>query len=666
MPNRLAGESSLYLRQHSDNPVDWYPWGDAAWERARSENRPVLVSIGYSSCHWCHVMERESFEDPQIAALMNEHLVCIKVDREERPDVDQIYMDAVMRLEGQGGWPLNMFCTPDGRPFHGGTYFPPERRHGRPSWPEVVGAVARAYREQPDEVEDVARRLTEAIAVRPELPNERAAGRASLATACRKLQQTADLTHGGFGAAPKFPTPTNLEAILSARHLGLSDGGAFEQLLLTLDRMARGGIYDQLGGGFHRYSTDARWLVPHFEKMLYDNGQLLRVYANAYRLTGVRETVGWLEREMIGPEGEARASQDADSEGEEGRFFVWSPGELESALGRQVAPAFAEAYGVTPAGTFENTGKSVLAQVDGVSRTEFAAARDKLLRARGERVAPATDRKCIAAWQGYAIGGLAAAGSAFGEPAWLALAERLASFALTRLSQDGRNLARIFEDGQTKIPAFLDDHASLLGALLDLHRATGDPRWIEAALGIADTICSDFFDRARGDLFFTRQSDASLVIRPGSDSDGATPAAAGLTTLGLVRLAELCGRRDLHEVADAVLDTHAPLLARAPLHLPTMTRAAALRDAGSGVAVVVGAEADPGTRALAEHARALLGPDDAVVIVAPGEKPAWLDPSWLEAREPIAGEPTAWLCRGQACSLPARTPQDLALPPAAA
>jgi hypothetical protein len=670
--NRLASESSLYLRQHQHNPVDWYPWGEEAWERARREDKPVLVSIGYSSCHWCHVMERESFEDPEVARLMNAQLVAIKVDREERPDVDQVYMEAVLRLAGQGGWPLNMFCKPDGRPFHGGTYFPPRRMYGRPSWADVVLAVARAYREQPGEVEELSRRLVASIGERPDLPRAALPGRSALAVLCRKLEQSADRTHGGFGGAPKFPTPTNLEAIVCGRHLSVSDGGAFEQLCFTLGQMARGGIYDQLGGGFHRYSTDARWLVPHFEKMLYDNGQLLRVYANVYRLTGepelrwpVAETAAWLEREMLGPRGEAYASQDADSEGEEGRYFVWSPDEIEALLGVSSAREFCAAYGVSAQGNFEHTGKSVLSQARGVEREAFAEPRARLLRARGERVAPATDPKCIAAWQGYALGGLAAAGSAFGEPRWLGLARRMAAFALERLSDEGSGLLRIWDGERARIPGFLDDHAALLCALCDLFRADPDPRWIAAALRLAETIAHEFYDAGRRDLHFTRAADRTLVVRPATDSDGATPGAAGLALLGLVRVAALSGRADLHGVARAVLESQAAIAERVPLHLPTLVRAGALDEFGIGVGIVIGEPADPRTRALLERARALLGPDDFALALAPGERPAWLDPAWLEGRSAQGGRPTAFLCRGTTCSLPAHEPEALALPPVA-
>ncbi|MGH7286853.1 MAG: thioredoxin domain-containing protein, partial [Myxococcota bacterium] len=376
MANRLANETSAYLRQHAHNPVDWYPWGDEAWNRARAEDKPVLVSIGYSSCHWCHVMERESFEDPNVGRLMNEHVVAIKVDREERPDVDQIYMEAVQRMTGSGGWPLNMFCMPDGRPFMGGTYFPPRRMHNRPSFAEVVLAVSRLWTTQRDDVQKAAQEVLASLHARPDVTAPDPLGRESLSVLVRQLMARADRRHGGFGAAPKFPTATNLEAVLAATQLGVARGDSLEHLVFSLEKMARGGIFDQLGGGFHRYSTDERWLVPHFEKMLYDNGQLLRVYANAYRLTAdeelrwpVAETAAWLEREMLGPRSEAYASQDADSEGEEGRYFVWSPDEIEAVLGPEDAVAFCAAYGVSAQGNFEGTGKCVLSQARDVERS---------------------------------------------------------------------------------------------------------------------------------------------------------------------------------------------------------------------------------------------------------------------------------------------------------
>jgi uncharacterized protein len=669
VPNRLAGETSAYLRQHAHNPVDWYPWGAEAWERARREDKPVLVSIGYSSCHWCHVMERESFEDPNVARLMSDSLVAIKVDREERPDVDQIYMEAVQRMTGSGGWPLNMFCTPDGRPFMGGTYFPPRRMHGRPSFAEVVLAVARAWRDQREEVDKAAAEVLASLGARPEVTAPDPVGKESLSVLVRQMMARADRRHGGFGAAPKFPTATNLEAVLAAAQLGVARGDALEHLVFSLEKMARGGIFDQLGGGFHRYSTDERWLVPHFEKMLYDNGQLLRVFAEAYRQTGdpklrwpVEETVAWLEREMRDPAGGFYASQDADSEGEEGRFFVWSPDEIRAVLGPELGAEFCAAYGVEPAGNFESEGKSVLAHGLAGERPRFAEARARLFAARASRVPPATDKKNLCSWIAYAISGLSLAGSVFARPDWIGAAARAAEFALTRLSDRGRDLLRIYEAGETKIPAFLDDHAALLCALLDLFRAGAGDRYLEAALVVAEELRARFFDPRARELFFTPGGDPTLVLRLSSDSDGATPAASGLAVLGLLRLASLTGRADLAEVVDAVLEREGPVASRAPLYLPTLVRAAALREAEPGVAVVLGAPADARTQALAARARALLGPEDAVVVVTPGAPPAWLAPEWLESRDQRNGAPTAYLCRGRVCSLPANDPAELRTP----
>ncbi len=669
MANRLAQESSAYLRQHAKNPVDWYPWSDEAWARARAEDKPVLVSIGYSSCHWCHVMERESFEDPNVGRLMNEHVIAIKVDREERPDVDQIYMEAVQRMTGSGGWPLNMFCMPDGRPFMGGTYFPPRRMHNRPSFAEVVLAVSRAFTTQRDDVRKAAEEVLASLHARPEVTAPEPLGCESLSVLVRQLMARADRRHGGFGAAPKFPTPTNLEAILAAVRLGIARGDALDHVVFTLEKISRGGIFDQLGGGFHRYSTDERWLVPHFEKMLYDNGQLLRLYAEAYRLKAnenlrwpVEETILWLEREMRDPAGGFFASQDADSEGEEGRFFVFSPDEVAAVLGPELGAEFCDAYGVEPQGTFEHSGKSVLTHGLAGERPRYADARARLFAARSERVAPATDRKNVCAWIGYAISGLAAAGTSFARPDWIAAGARAAEFVLSHMSNGGRGLRRVYEDGEAKIPAFLDDHASLALALLDLHRADGDSRWVESALVVADELRANFFDAEKRELFFTSTNDATLILRPASDGDGATPAGAGLAVLALLRLHELTGRADLGEVVEAVIEREGPVASRAPLYLPTLTRAAALRDAGLGVAIVLGDPGDARTQALAARARTLLGPEDAVVIVPPGARPDWLAPELLEDRVQRAGAPTAYLCRGQACSLPATDPEAMRLP----
>jgi hypothetical protein len=672
VPNRLARESSAYLRQHQHNPVDWYAWGEEAWAHARSEGRPVLVSIGYSSCHWCHVMERESFEDAAVAKLMNEALVSIKVDREERPDIDQIYMDTVVRLTGSGGWPLNVFCTPDGRPFFGGTYFPPDRRHGRPSWPEVVGAIARLYAERRDDLEREAARILAALRERPGAHGDAPPGAEPLGRLSRELMARADRTHGGFGGAPKFPTPTQLDALLMAEGLGCAPAGARDHVVFTLERMARGGLFDQLGGGFHRYSTDERWLVPHFEKMLYDQGQLLRTYAEAYRQTGdaelgwpVEETIAYLERELRAPDGGFFASQDADSEGEEGRYYVWSPAEIEEVLGPEAARRVCEAYAVTPAGSFEHSGKSVLEHAVAGPRPRFAAERSRLREARTKRVPPDTDPKRIASWIGYAISGLASAAATFDRADWLAGAERAAAFVRERLLDGERRLHRIWDGERRKIPAFLDDHAALLGALLDLLRAGGDMRHGELALALAERIASEFADPVSGELFLAPRGDATLPFRPPSDMDGATPSSAGLAMLGLVRIAALCGREDLEQTARRALATQALYAERAPSAIPTALRAAALLERGLGLGLVLGPPGDPRTRALAARARTLLGPEDLVIAAPQGGAPRWLAPDWTEGRQAKGGAPTAYLCRGRVCGLPATSPDALELPPGA-
>ncbi len=625
--NRLANETSAYLRQHMHNPVDWYPWGEEALAAASRAEKPLLVSIGYSACHWCHVMERESFEDPETAALMNELFVCVKVDREERPDVDQIYMDTVVRLHGHGGWPLTVFCAPDGRPFYGGTYFPPEPRHGLPSFRQLLAAIHRTWQEQRARVDDTARQILAALSERPRGVATAPPGAGTVAAAARSLLESADAEHGGFGSGPKFPTSPNLALLLAACDV-LPEGEArpvLEFLRFSCGEMARRGLWDHLGGGFHRYCVDGHWGVPHFEKMLYDQGQLLAVYTDVWRRTGerdenlvwpVRETAGWLRREMTGPEGGFYASQDADSEGHEGRFYVWTPAEVEAVLGRERAAVFCRAYGVTAEGNFEGT--NVLWDLARGPRGELAAERAELFAARAKRVAPATDTKRVLGWNGLAISGLAYAGSVLDEPALLADAAAAADFVRERLAAPGGRWWRVFAEGQAKVPAFLDDLAAWLAALLDLYRASGDPALPALALSVAEQIQARFFDPEENDLFLTPADGERLAHRPRSDHDGATPHSSGLATLGLLRAAALAGRDDLRRTAERVLRTHAFVLERAAAAYPTLARAALLAEREVSCAVVVGEPADPRTRALALRARRSLAPEDAVLVVAPG------------------------------------------------
>jgi len=666
--NRLAGETSAYLRQHMHNPVDWHPWGDEAFERARREDKPLLVSIGYSACHWCHVMEHESFEDECTAKLMNAHFVPVKVDREERPDVDSIYMEALQRLTGHGGWPLTAFCTPDGRPFYAGTYFPPEPRHGLPSFRQLLEAVARTYASERERVERSADQITAALAERPRGVADAPPGPHTAAEAARQLLRGADRQHGGFGGAPKFPTPPSLELLLAASDVLPAEEArdAREHVAFTCREMARGGVYDQLGGGFHRYSVDERWAVPHFEKMLYDQGQLLRVYAEAHRRTGdpdllwpVRETADYLAREMTGPEGGFFASQDADSEGFEGRFYVFTPEQVDAVLGAERGRAFCRAYGVAPGGNFEG-GTSVLADRARLPREDFEACRAELLAARSRRVAPDTDTKRVAAWNGMAIGGLAHAAAASGDDELLGMACRAADFVWERMRDDRGRLLRVHGDGRAKIPAFLDDHAALLAGLLDLHRAGGGERYLPAALEIAGHVARRFWDEDEGELFLTPSDGERLVHRPRAEPDGATPSSGGWAALGLLRAAALAGRDDLHRIAARVVRGHAFELSRVPHAFPTLARAALVQERGVTVAVVVGEPDAADTRALAARARRALGPEDAVVVAASGAAPPGLDPTWLAGRGPQGGRATAFVCRGTECSLPVTDPEALA------
>ena len=676
--NRLARETSSYLRQHMHNPVDWHPWGEAALAKARAEDKPLLVSIGYSACHWCHVMERESFEDADTAALLNQLFVPVKVDREERPDVDRIYMDFVVRTSGHGGWPLTVFCTPDGRPFWGGTYFPPAPRHGLPSFRDVLSGLGRAWATQRADVEESATQVVAQLSRRPAGVATAPPGAHSLRAAATALLEGADSESGGFGGAPKFPTPTTLEALLAAIDVlpAATAQAALEHLLLSCREMARRGLFDQLGGGFHRYCVDATWTIPHFEKMLYDEGQLLRVYAETWRRSNctddeliwpIRETVAYLRREMAAPDGGFFASQDADSEGHEGIYYVWTPEQIRSELGDERGAAFCANYGVTTAGNFEH-GTTQLVDEGRHERARFAAERAQLLTVRARRIAPATDRKRVASWNAWLISGLARAGSLLGDAAMLADAVATADFVLTRMRDAEGRLTHVYDEGRAHVTGFLEDVAALLEATLDLHRAlagSGGPhacdRFLDAAVVLAEDIVARFFDETDGDFYLTPNDGERLVHRPRSEPDGATPNAAGAAALGLLRAAALTGRSEWHDIVLRVLRANAYLIERAPGAFPTFARAAAIAERGLAVAVVVGASADPATAALADRARRVLAPEDGVIVVAPGAAPpASLDPAWLLGRDAVGGRPTAYICRGTTCSLPVTDPAALA------
>ncbi|MBM4385076.1 MAG: thioredoxin domain-containing protein [Deltaproteobacteria bacterium] len=667
--NRLARETSAYLRQHMHNPVDWFPWGEEALAKARAEDKPLLVSIGYSACHWCHVMERESFEDDAIASLMNQWFVPVKVDREERPDVDQIYMDTVMRLQGHGGWPLTVFCKPDGAPFYAGTYFPPEPRHGLPSFRQVLEGLHRAYHQQRDKVDETARQVLASLRDRARGVASAPPGAEQLVAAARRTMQGADAEHGGFGGGPKFPTPSNLDLLMAAAPLlpAAERDAVLAHLRHTALEMSRRGLYDQLAGGFHRYCVDGNWGVPHFEKMLYDQGQLMRFYADLWRQTGcgdedlwwpIVETAAWLRREMRAPDGGCYASQDADSEGVEGKFYVWTPAEVSAVLGAERAREFCAAYAVSEHGNFEHA--NVLWDVARGPRENFAPERAELLAARAKRIPPATDTKRLLGWNALTISGLAYAGSLVRDETMRDDAVALADFCVARLRAPSGRWLRVFAEGTAKVDAFLDDLAPWLAALLDLYRAGCGERWLALALEVAEEIRARFFDPEENDLFFTPVDGERLVHRPRSDHDGATPHSAGLAVVGLLRAATLSGRSELRATAERVLRTHAFSLERASYALPTLARAGAWAERGLDVAVVIGDAADPRTTALAVAARRALGPEDAVLVAAPSEASARLDPTWLAGKSLLNGAPAAYVCRGVECSLPVTEPAAVA------
>jgi hypothetical protein len=672
--NRLADETSPYLLQHAGNPVDWYPWGEAALDRARELDRPILLSIGYAACHWCHVMERESFEDPETAALMNDRFVSIKVDREERPDLDAIYMDAVQAMTGQGGWPLTAFLLPDGRPFYAGTYFPKEDRHGLPSFRTVLRAIADLWSQRRADVEAQGGKVVEAIDRTGRLRGSaEPLGEDVLRRALGGLRRAFDSRWGGFGAAPKFPQPMTLEFALRMHLRGAPE--ALDVVTLTLDRMAGGGIFDQVGGGFHRYSTDERWHVPHFEKMLYDNALLVRLYVHAWQVTGreryrdvAKRTCHYLLRELRDPLGGFWSSQDADSEGVEGRFFVWSWDELVEVGGRAVATAF----GATPSGNWEGTNvlwrpqplEAIAADAGleaEVLARDLESARAELFERRSRRVPPATDDKVLAAWNGMAIAALAEAGRTFGEPSFIEAAVRAAEFVLEHLRDGSGRLLRSWRDGRTGRPAFAEDHASLADACLVLYETTFELRWFERARALADDLIRLFLDEERGGFFQTGIDAERLVVRPKELSDNAVPSGNSLAAEVLQRLAHLTGEVAYERAAIDALRLVRDAMAGAPSGFGHALGALDLYLSNAKEVAIVGDPAAPPTRALAaevtterylpNHVLAVAGPDDAASREAV---------ALLRDRPQHGGETTAYVCEHFVCRLPVTRPDALA------
>jgi uncharacterized protein YyaL (SSP411 family) len=671
--NRLAGESSPYLLQHKDNPVQWYPWGAEALEAARAANRPILLSVGYAACHWCHVMAHESFEDPAIAEVMNELFVNIKVDREERPDLDSIYQSALALLGEHGGWPLTMFLTPDGEPFWGGTYFPPTPRFGRPGFVQVLRSIAAAYENRLESVTKNAAVLREALGNLSRNHNGEHISLAHHDQVAERVLGEVDPVNGGVGGAPKFPQPAILKLLWRAWKR-TKDERYRNAVQLTVTRMCQGGIYDHLGGGFARYAVDNRWLVPHFEKMLYDNAQLIELLTWLWQDTGdalfearVRETVAWTLREMIAhaddtartPCGAFASSLDADSEGEEGRFYVWSSAEIDRLLGAQ-ADAFTAAYDVTPDGNWE--GKTILNRLQrpetGTVAQEraLAEARQILLTARGKRVRPGWDDKVLADWNGMMISALAKAAPVFDEPAWLDAAEVAFRFVVEHMTEGGR-LKHAWRHGRLKHPATLDDYANLCDAALSLYEATGRTDYLAQAESWTRILDDHYWDPESSGYFMTADDTERLIVRTKNAHDSAVPSGNGLMTAVLARLYYLTGNAALRDRAEAVITAFSGELQRNFFPLATLMNGSELLQSAVQVVVAGDRDAEDGRALLAAIYRASL-PDCLLQLVPPGSDLPPEHPAHGKGR--VDGRATAYVCRGTTCSLPITDPAELA------
>ncbi len=664
--NRLAGETSPYLLQHADNPVDWYPWGEEAFERARAEDRPVLLSVGYSACHWCHVMAHESFEDPDTAALMNGRFVNIKVDREERPDVDSIYMSAVVALTGQGGWPLTVFLTPAGEPYWGGTYFPPEPRHGLPAFQQALDAMARAYAERRGDVAAQATQLVEAIRRSAAAdPSREPLTEALLANAVATLAKLFDAEHGGFGGAPKFPPASGLEFLLRAwRRTG--DETALGMAATTLDRMAAGGIYDQLGGGFHRYAVDAIWLVPHFEKMLYDNALLASAYLHGWLATGTPryrevacETLDYMLRELRLPDGGLASAQDADTLGREGLTYVWTLDELADVLGPRDAELAAARFGVTAGGNFEGASVIHLAADVPDPGDRLPAVRRALLDARGRRPQPALDDKVLAAWNGLALAALAEAGSRLGVSGYTDAARELAGFLLGAMTDGHGRLLRSWRAGQARIPGYLDDYAHVAHGLLELHVATGELRYLEEAHRLASLAVDLFADPERGGFFFTAADGEPLVARTKELDDNPAPSGSSMLATVLLRLSRIYGDAELERRAVGCFRVAHRLLERAPGAVGQLLCALDLHFAPPREVAIVGSAAEPATLALRRAALERFAPATVYAFAEDPDDLAAARVPLLAGRGLVDGQPAAYVCERFACRAPITDPEVL-------
>ena len=667
-PNRLINEQSPYLRQHAYNPVDWYPWGEEALARAKAENKPIMLSIGYSACHWCHVMERESFENEDIARVINDHYIPIKVDREERPDLDQIYMDAVQMITGRGGWPLTMFLAPDARPFFGGTYYPPVDRGGMPGFPRVLLGIAKAYHDGAKEVTNNLEKLTEAIGalgtyeagagdLKPDLPG----------AAARALAQHYDSVNGGIGGAPKFPNTFVFSLFLRVAQLD-GDESLAEAVRHTLKKMARGGVYDQIGGGFHRYSVDERWLVPHFEKMLYDNALLAPLYIDAGRalnepefLDVARDILDYVLREMTSPEGGFYSTQDADSEGVEGKFFVWTPEEVEEILGPDLSDLAERYFDITVEGNFEDANilhrtiePADAARMFKKSEDEIATAlrtiREKLFAAREKRVKPGRDDKILVAWNGMMISALACGARALHEPRYVDAAKRAIEFIMTRM-WDGRALKRSYKDGAARFNAYLEDYALLASAMIDVYEASLDQSYLDRARELADIILQRFLDRDRGGFYFTSDDHEQLITRSKAAFDGSTPSGNSAAVIALLRLYGYTGDDRYRAEAERTLRLLRELIEKQPFGFSRMLEAVDLYQRGATEVVLVGSRGDPELEHWLERLALIYVPNLALFVIDP-KNPSGFVPEPARGKTQVDGRLTAYVCRERVCTTP--------------
>jgi hypothetical protein len=666
MPNRLAKETSPYLLQHADNPVDWYPWGEEALNRARAEDKPILLSIGYSACHWCHVMAHECFENNEIARLMNENFVNIKVDREERPDLDAVYMEAVQAITGSGGWPLTVFLTPEGKPFFGGTYFPPQDRHGMPGFPKVLRTVVDAYQNRRSEIETVVQQIvasltskTESSAVKEPLVTD------IIGQAYRGLRRDFDKDNGGFGTAPKFPQSMTLEFLLRYFHRS-QDRDALEIVNLTLEKMAKGGIYDQLGGGFHRYATDSSWLIPHFEKMLYDNALLSRVYLHAYLVTGkqlfrsiAEETLDYVLREMTGPHGGFYSTQDADSEGVEGKYYLWTFQEIAEVLGKKTSQIVGDYFGVTAQGNFDGQNiLHVVRDLEPEASSIMKQAKASLLKRREQRIRPSRDEKILASWNGLMLASLAEAACALERENYLAAAVANGSFLLNSMISDGY-LKHTYKDGQAKIDGYLDDYALVIDGLLALHQATFSGECLRQAIRLGEVMAEQFWDEPTHMLYDTSNRYEDLFVRPRSTYDGALPSGASAATLVLLKLAKLTDKEQFKQMAMRSLESMQESMRQYPLGFSNWLCDLDLYLSNPKEIAIIGPRDHPETSELLRILCTTWLPNKVVAAYDPDDPAPVSELKLFENRQMIGNQPTVYVCEHYTCQAPVTDPASL-------